>query len=206
MTDGRHTNTRERILDAALDLMSERGYGAVSVRDLADAVGIKGASLYKHFAGKREAFDALIARETAHIERILHAAGANATLDDDARAYVLLDGTQLEALVWESYAPFFMDERVRKLRRMLEVSRYADVRCGALYEDLFIGRPIALQRRIFDRLVSDGVFAPCDTFLAAQQFHGPMLMVMGAEADADQARRFCAQHLEAFNEAHGRKA
>ena len=45
MTDGRHTNTRERILDAALDLMSERGYGAVSVRDLADAVGIKGASL-----------------------------------------------------------------------------------------------------------------------------------------------------------------
>ena len=62
MTDGRHTNTRERILDAALDLMSERGYGAVSVRDLADAVGIKGASLYKHFAGKREAFDALIAR------------------------------------------------------------------------------------------------------------------------------------------------
>ena len=61
MTDGRHTNTRERILDAALDLMSERGYGAVSVRDLADAVGIKGASLYKHFAGKREAFDALIA-------------------------------------------------------------------------------------------------------------------------------------------------
>lgn len=41
MTDGRHTNTRERILDAALDLMSERGYGAVSVRDLADAVGIK---------------------------------------------------------------------------------------------------------------------------------------------------------------------
>ena len=80
-----------------------------------------------------------------------------------------------------------MDERVRKLRRMLEVSRYADVRCGALYEDLFVGRPIALQRRIFDRLVSDGVFAPCDTFLAAQQFHGPMLMVMGAEADADQA-------------------
>ena len=180
MTDGRHTNTRERILDAALDLMSERGYGAVSVRDLADAVGIKGASLYKHFTGKREAFDALIARETAHIERILHAAGANATLDDDARAYVLLDGTQLEALVWESYAPFFMDERVRKLRRMLEVSRYADVRCGALYEDLFIGRPIALQRRIFDRLVSDGVFAPCDTFLAAQQFHGPMFMMMGA--------------------------
>ena len=99
-----------------------------------------------------------------------------------------------------------MDERVRKLRRMLAVSRYADVRCGALYEDLFVGRPIALQRRIFDRLVSDGVFAPCDTFLAAQQFHGPMLMVMGAEADADQARRFCAQHLEAFNEAHGRKA
>ncbi len=206
MADGRHTDTRERILDTALDLMSERGFEAVSIRDIADAVGIKGASLYKHFAGKREAFDALMARETAHIERILHAAGANATLDDDTRAYALLNSTQLEALVWGSYAPFFMDERVRKLRRMLEVSRYADIRCGTLYEDLFIRRPIALQRRIFDRLVSDGVFAPCDTLLAAQQFHGPMLMMMGTEADADQARRFCAQHLKAYNEAHGRKA
>lgn len=206
MTDGRHTNTRERILDAALDLMSERGYGAVSVRDLADAVGIKGASLYKHFAGKREAFDALIARETAHIERILHAAGANATLDDDARAYVLLDGTQLEALVWESYAPFFMDERVRKLRRMLEVSRYADVRCGALYEDLFVGRPIALQRRIFDRLVSDGVFAPCDTVPRRAAVPWPDAHGDGRGGGRRPSRRFCAQHLEAFNEAHGRKA
>ena len=69
MTDGRHTNTRERILDAALDLMSERGYGAVSVRDLADAVGIKGASLYKHFAGKREAFDALHQRARPRISK-----------------------------------------------------------------------------------------------------------------------------------------
>ena len=45
-----------------------------------------------------------------------------------------------------------------------------------------------------------------DELLAAQQFHGPMFMMMGAEADVDLARRFCAQHLEAFNEAHGRKA
>lgn len=204
MADGRRTDTRERILDAALDLMSERGYGDVTVRDIADAVGIKGASLYKHFKGKGELFDALIARETSAIEDALHIVGANATLDDDPAIYDTEDVGALERLVWESYAPFFQDGRIRKLRRMLEVSRYSDERCAVLYDAIFVKRPLALQRRIFDELVERGVFEPCDTELAAQQFHGPMLMMICAEADADEAEDFCARHLESFNKAHGR--
>ena len=51
--------TRERILDEALTLFSESGYGDVYVGDIADAVGIKAPSLYKHFKNKQEIFDAL---------------------------------------------------------------------------------------------------------------------------------------------------
>lgn len=205
MADGRRTDTRERILDAALDLMSERGYGDVTVRDIADAVGIKGASLYKHFKGKSELFDALIARETAAIEDGLRDVGANATLDDDPAIYDTEDAGALERLVWASYAPFFLDERTKKLRRMLEVSRYSDERCARLYGEIFVERPLALQRRIFDALVERGMFEPCDTALAAQQFHGPMLMLVGTETSASDAKDFCARHLKAFNEAHERK-
>ena len=61
-------DARNRILDAAFGLFSEKGFTATSMRDIADAVGIKAASLYNHFAGKQELFDALIARETDYIE------------------------------------------------------------------------------------------------------------------------------------------
>lgn len=46
--------TRDRIVDAALHLFSERGTAAVSVRELADAGGVTVPGLYYHFASKAE--------------------------------------------------------------------------------------------------------------------------------------------------------
>lgn len=46
--------TRERIVDAAMDLMAEQGYDAVSMRSLARALGTGQASLYAHVANREE--------------------------------------------------------------------------------------------------------------------------------------------------------
>ena len=40
---------RKKILKAALELFSEKGFGAVSVEQIADAVGMKGPNLYKYY-------------------------------------------------------------------------------------------------------------------------------------------------------------
>lgn len=42
-------NTKREILDAALELFSVQGYEATSISQLAQAVGIRKASLYSHF-------------------------------------------------------------------------------------------------------------------------------------------------------------
>jgi AcrR family transcriptional regulator len=55
-------NTRDRILDAALDLFSENGYEATSLRQVAERVGITKASLYYHFPSKKEMLRALVER------------------------------------------------------------------------------------------------------------------------------------------------
>jgi AcrR family transcriptional regulator len=46
--------TREKILDGAARLYSRRGYGEGSIRNIAAAIGIRGPSLYHHFASKEE--------------------------------------------------------------------------------------------------------------------------------------------------------
>lgn len=52
---------REQILDAAGRMFSEQGYGAASTRKIADAVGVKQASLYYHFESKEEILAGLLA-------------------------------------------------------------------------------------------------------------------------------------------------
>ena len=51
---------KEEILKTASILFSERGYNAVSMRDLAEALGIKAASLYNHISSKQELLSTII--------------------------------------------------------------------------------------------------------------------------------------------------
>ena len=47
-------DTKSNIFNAALRLFAEKGYENVSVRDIADAVGIKAASIYNHYECKEQ--------------------------------------------------------------------------------------------------------------------------------------------------------
>ncbi|MDR7311325.1 AcrR family transcriptional regulator [Nocardioides luteus] len=52
---------REQVLEAAALLFTSKGFAATSTREIAEAVGIRQASLYYHFAGKDEILAALLA-------------------------------------------------------------------------------------------------------------------------------------------------
>lgn len=53
-------STREKIIEAALDLFSRNGFAGTSMRAIAEQVGIRASSLYAHFEGKEAIFSALI--------------------------------------------------------------------------------------------------------------------------------------------------
>src|SRR5688500_2573667 len=71
MTAGPGTEARERVLDAAEQLFAQRGYAAVTLRDIGAAVGIRHASLYHHAPGGKEALFVEVTER--HLER--HRAG-----------------------------------------------------------------------------------------------------------------------------------
>ena len=50
-------DTKKKILDVALTLFAEKGYGNVYVGHIAEGVGIKAPSLYKHYKSKQDIFD-----------------------------------------------------------------------------------------------------------------------------------------------------
>lgn len=53
---------REQVLEVAARLFTSKGYAATSTREIAEAVGIRQASLYYHFAGKGEIVTELLGR------------------------------------------------------------------------------------------------------------------------------------------------
>ena len=56
---GEIVGTKEKIINAAIFLFSDKGYSKVSVRDIAKEVGIKAASLYGHFKSKEDILHSL---------------------------------------------------------------------------------------------------------------------------------------------------
>jgi AcrR family transcriptional regulator len=58
----RSEKSRQQILDSALKLFSHRGYGATSVRDIAEAAGVSKGNVYHHFPDKETIFRALLDR------------------------------------------------------------------------------------------------------------------------------------------------
>jgi TetR/AcrR family transcriptional regulator len=91
-------DNRRELLDRALDLFSQRGYDAVGVREVVEAVGVTKPTLYHYFDSKRGLLDALLQREGgAMLEQILRAAAYQGdlvlTLENIVKAYFELAQT-----------------------------------------------------------------------------------------------------------------
>lgn len=77
-------STRERILNIALELFTERGYDKTSIRDIAERLGTTKAALYYHFKSKADILLELHLRLHGLGQRLLDQ--LEALPDGDARA------------------------------------------------------------------------------------------------------------------------
>jgi AcrR family transcriptional regulator len=115
----RDPGRRDKILQAAAELVARRGYHAVSLADIGAAAGIVGSGVYRHFTGKSAILVALLDQV---MDRLLeNAARIVASGQDDALV--------LQALVADQVA-FAVDDRylVRLYQREVHTLPEADHR------------------------------------------------------------------------------
>jgi len=94
--------TRERILDTAEKLFSERGYTGTAIRDITDAAGVNVAAVNYHFRGKRNLYLEVFRRRIPALRE-----GRLAAIRGDAT------GTKPESL--EDVVAAFVDHFVQDL-------------------------------------------------------------------------------------------
>jgi AcrR family transcriptional regulator len=78
LRDRKKLETRRAISDAALALMADRGYGATTMADIADAAGVSRRTVFRYFADKEDVVFADDAEHLAALVAALDAAPADA--------------------------------------------------------------------------------------------------------------------------------
>ena len=111
----RSERSRTQILDAALKLFAHRGYGATSVRDIAEAAGLSKGNVYHHFADKESIFRELLEnyfREMSRPDFPFNQALASGTFPDNlevlgiATREAVRDNREYVALIYVDVVEF----------------------------------------------------------------------------------------------------
>lgn len=190
--------TKEKIIAAALELFSLRGYDGVSVRDIAHAVGIRESSLYNHFANKQAIFDGIVDFCVHQSEEYFRNQALPFEQGDDTAVYQGIGMERLQDLIEQTFRFFFDDPWNARFRRLLLLSQYTDPRCREIYRRLYRDKCIQVQAYIFAALMDAGELRREDPLAVAAEFHGPMFMLIHTCDSFEEARPSIRAHVEQF--------
>lgn len=203
-------NTKEKILDAALTLFSEKGYANVFVGDIADRVGIKAPSLYKHYKNKKAIFDAIIDEMNRRFEEQAKAMQINGSdAAADAGIYKTLPEDQLLKLGREFFLYYLHDDYNRKFRKMLTLEQFHDTDLAKVYSKLYVDDPLSYQGMLFEFMVMAGVLQTDNVQVMTLHFYSPiyfMLTICDREPDREpEMLKLLDEHIRQFDRLYGRK-
>ena len=105
-------STKEKILLEALTLFSKNSYDAITVNQIAQIVGIKAPSLYKHYRSKQEIFDAIILKMTGISPK------------QDMNRFINMEELELINIGKNMFTYFLHDVVQSKFRKMLTIEQF----------------------------------------------------------------------------------
>ena len=204
-------DTKRKILDEALTLFSEKGYANVYVADIAERVGIKAPSLYKHYKGKQAIFDAIV--EEMNIRFVEQAKALNIEGNDagkDAEIYKHINEDQLVALGMQLFRYFLHDDYNRKFRKMLTIEQFRDKELAKIYSKIYVDDPINYQSALLGIMAAQGVLVTDNVPVMTIHFYAPIyyfLTICDREPEREkEVLKLLDEHIRQFNKLYGRKA
>lgn len=195
--------TKERIIDESLTLFSQKGFNGVSVKEIADAVGIKDSSLYKHFSSKKEIYDTIIEGMTARICQMSKELKMPEVIDDEA-ADILgrISVGELVAITQKAFIFYCTDSYASRFRRMLQREQNTDNNESDLYKKLFMVDSISYQKQIFASLIKKGYMRQINPEIVAMNFYAPVFLLInkydGCEDKQQEALDIIEEHVREF--------
>ena len=193
-------DTKQRILTEALKLFSVNGYEAVTVEQIAAAVGVKAPSLYKHYKSKRDIFDSIVERmNEMDLEQAKEYDMPEGTLEETAEAYRDVPLEKVRVYTKAMFLYWTEEEFSSCFRKLLTLEQYRDAGMARLYQQYLSTGPLEYMADIFRSMSDSDEMAR----QLALEFYGPIYLLYGVYDDTrDRAGTLAAidRHLDRFTE------
>ncbi|MGM9889548.1 MAG: TetR/AcrR family transcriptional regulator [Floccifex porci] len=190
-------DTKQRILLEALRLFSKRGYDAVSVEQIASAVGIKAPSLYKHYKSKKDIFDAIFEDTAKRYEEFIQTISIPVT--DSKQDVVVFENITAEDLVQKvkSLIEYSLhDEYTSKFRKMMTIEQFRSPELSKLYSDRYVNQIQNYHTDLFTKMIETGVLKKEDPCILAMVYDAPILVMLSECDRHPEKEEECIKKLE----------
>ena len=193
-------NTKERILETALELFAQSGYLGTSMSDIAGELGITKGALYKHYTSKQEILSSIVERmNKMDYERAEEYEMPEAEPDGFAEAYLHTPIEKIRAYSMAQFDHWTKEHFPSNFRKMLTLEQYRDPKLAELYHDYLATGPTEYMAAIFRKLTDSDDAA----MQLALDFYGPMFLlysVYDGATDKESIAPRLRAHIDRFIE------
>ncbi len=156
-------STKERIFEVALDLFAQKGFDAVSMREIAEAVGIKKASLYSHFSGKEDLLEQIFEYPMDQLSNI----GPQGIDAEQMIVSMGVDGFM--AMASGVFNRWIVSPKMEKVWRLICIELYHSEPMKKFYEK-FTGEAVDFWRSNFRIMMKHGLIKKLDADALAREY------------------------------------
>lgn len=189
-------STKEKILETALALFAENGYNGTSMEQIAQDVGIKTPSLYKHFKGKEDILNSLIDIAEARYEENFGSDKNIGKLPESIDEFLRSTTERIRFTI--------NDPIIRKMRIFLVQEQFRNERLAEITTRHQMDGIQKMYQKIIEDLMNKGLFQKDDPALLAMELIAP-ITVLVSKADRQpkskkDALKLIEKHIKHFVE------
>ncbi|TLS53194.1 TetR/AcrR family transcriptional regulator [Paenibacillus antri] len=164
--------TKIKILEAAIELFSKRGFSGASVRDITNEVGIKESSLYKHFKNKDEILETIFAFFRKEADKILP---PMEHLDFIAEKMNLVEFLERGM---QNFKRHLDDEINQKIWRIMYIELFRHPMAKDIYRNGIVKRTVDCLEVVFAKMIERGKMVTRDPKRLAIEYQYPLYPII----------------------------
>ena len=184
-------DTKERILAAALEMFSQKGYAGTNVRELTASLGLVKSAMYKHFASKEDIWNKLLDEMIAYYDERFGSPEHVPPVPDSLDGLVDLTTRMVDFTIH--------DENIVKTRKLLTIEQFRDERAKDLATKHFLTGLTEMFTQIFAGMMGKGLLRRDDPAMLAFAYTAPITTLIHlCDRDPGKIPEAMAQ-VEAFS-------
>ena len=159
-------DTKERILEAALEMFSQNGYAGTNIRELSASLGLVKSGVYKHYESKEAIWNALLDEMIAYYGEHFGSAERLPPVPDSPEGLVEMTMGMVNFTVH--------DERIVMTRKVLTLEQFRDVRARELATKHFLTGLTDMFTHVFTGMMDKGLLRRDDPAMLAFAYTAPI--------------------------------